>query len=268
MVRHRLPIFCFLLQCCCVQLVFAKDFVDGASNFLPLPNDSASPALPWIQRGNAFVQGYKVPVALAKQCVPSEFKVVETLPGSGFTAGALYIAKYDNRSSVEYSELILQCATVEYQGHKGIWIGAIYVDNVIAQQMGIEVWGLPKKLATFQWGQEPSSGMEHVVITDPHGVMVLDALFHDRSPTIPPIHHTIHTFGIVNQTTILLSDTQQKYGVKPILRDNVYNVSSQSPLYKYITEAKATAEKVEMSDGLFNMTAPRELPPSTHKYSG
>ena len=264
MVRHRLPIFCFLLQCCCVKLVFAKDFVDGTSNFLPLPNDSASPALPWIQRGNAFAQGYKVPLALAKQCVPSEFKVVETLPGSGFTSGALYIAKYDNRSSIAYSELIFQCATVEYRGHKASWIAAIFVDNVIAQQAGIEVWGLPKKLATFQWGQDPSSGMEHVVVTDQHGVTVLDASFRDRSPTIPAMQQTVHTFGIVNQSTVLLSDTKQKYGVKPILRNNVYNVSSQSPLHEYMAGSKATAEKVEMSDGLFNMTAPIALPPSTH----
>jgi beta,beta-carotene 9',10'-dioxygenase len=259
MARQKLPIFCCLLLCWGAQLGVAKDFAAaGANNFLPLSNKSDAPTLPWIQRGNAYVQVYEVPLALANQCVPSEFKVVETKAGSGVTSGSLYIVKYDNRSSIEYSELIFICATVEYQGQKGNWVSSIYVDNKIAQQAGIDVWGLPKKLATFEWDR-PSSGVEHVVVTgQAAGVKVLEASFHDRSITIPFMHQTIHTFGLLAKGTILLSDTEQKYGVKMFLKNNVYNVSSQSPLHKYMAGSKGTT-KVEMSDGWFNMSVPRKI---------
>ena len=44
---------------------------------------------------------------------------VETKEGSGLTEGSLYIAKYNNQSTIEYSELIFICATVQYEGKKG-----------------------------------------------------------------------------------------------------------------------------------------------------
>ena len=269
MTDRRLPrIFCCLFLASGLQLIFAEDLVGGTH---PFSDEPVSPTIPWIQYGNAFVQEYQIPLALAKQCVPSEFKVVETRAGSGVTIGSLYIAKYDNRSSVEYSELIFICATVEYKGQKGKWVSSIYVDNKIAQKAGIEVWGLPKQLATFQWTQSPSSGVERVVVTDQQApdITVLDASFHDRSPIIPSMHQTVRTFSVINQSTltstILLSDTEQKYGVKPLeKKSNVYNVSSQSPLHDYMTESKESFS-VEMSDGLFNMTAPRKIPSSARK---
>ena len=254
------PVFCLLL-CSGLQLTLAKDLVGGTPLF---PDDPVSPPIPWVQHGNAFVQEYDIPLALANDCVPAEFKVVETKAGSGVTTGSLYIAKYDNRSSIAYSELIFICATVEYQGQKGNWVSSIYVDNEIAQKAGIDVWGLPKQLATFQWTENPSSGIERVVVMDKKTpeMTVLDGSFHDRSATIPFMHQTVHTFSLVNQTTILLSDTVQKYGVKPFMKkNNVYNESSESPLHKYMTESKATVA-VEMANGLFNMTAPRKLPSS------
>ena len=219
---------------------------------------SLSPPLPWAQHGDAYVQVFDVPLSLAKECIPENFDVVETKPESGVTQGSLYIAKYDNRSAVEYNELIFICATVEYEGHRGNWVSSIFVDNKIAQEAGINVWGLPKKLATFEWDRATSPNIQHVVVKDAStGSLVIDAAFDDKAVKIPFMHQTIQTFGRKSAENVLVSETEQKYGVK-MLGDVILNVPSSSPLFSVIDGSQRKA-KVEMVDGLFNMTAPSAI---------
>ena len=42
--------------------------------------------------------------------------VARAQPGSGLTAGSVYIAEYNNDSAVAYSEMIFICAQVKYGG--------------------------------------------------------------------------------------------------------------------------------------------------------
>ena len=121
------------------------------------------PSPPWLQRGNAYVQVFDVPADVARQCVPAEFDIVTSK--DGFTEGSLYIANYNNQSTLEYNELIFICAQVQYQGNKGGWIHSIYVDNEKAQEAGINVWGLPKKMATFSYDRNTDPNMQPVSYT-------------------------------------------------------------------------------------------------------
>ncbi len=222
----------------------------------------AFPPPPWVQKGNAYVQVFDVPLSVARGCVPSDFTLVETKEGSGYTEGSLYIAKYNNKSTVEYSELIFICAQVAYQGKKGNWVHSIYVDNEMAKDAGINVWGLPKKLATFEWDRNTSPNLQHVAIKDAGNTskLIIDATFNDNAIKIPLMHQIINTYGIkVNDPhTLLYSATEQKYGVK-MLKDAILNVPSSSPLSLIKHPDTVLKTKVEMADGFFNMTAPTSV---------
>ena len=113
-----------------ILLVISCLFVNMIPSYSAQVTKESFPSPPWVQKGNAYVQVFDVPLSVAKKCVPSDFNIVETKEGSGLTEGSLYIAKYNNQSTIEYSELIFICATVQYEGKKGNWVHAIYVDTV------------------------------------------------------------------------------------------------------------------------------------------
>ena len=120
-----------------ILLVISCLFVNMVPSYSAQVTTESFPSPPWVQKGNAYVQVFDVPLSVAKECVPSDFNIVETKEGSGLTEGSLYIAKYNNQSTIEYSELIFICATVQYEGKKGNWVHAIYVDNEMAKDAGI-----------------------------------------------------------------------------------------------------------------------------------
>ena len=170
---------------------------------------------PWLQRGNAYVQVFDIPADVARQYVPAEFDIVASK--DGFTEGSLYIANYNNQSTLEYNELIFICAQVQYQGNKGGWIHSIYVDNEKAQEAGINVWGLPKKMATFSYDRNTDPNMQHIVVKDKSSAtLVVDASFEDKAMKIPFMHQTVASFGVDQHDPSVLyhSETKQKYGVK------------------------------------------------------
>ena len=205
------------------------------------------------------MQVFDVPADVARQCVPAEFDIVTSK--DGFTEGSLYIANYNNQSTLEYNELIFICAQVQYQGNQGGWIHSIYVDNDKAQEAGINVWGLPKKMATFSYDRNTDPNMQHIVVKDKSsGTLVVDASFEDKAMKIPFMHQTVASFGVDQRDPNVLyhSETKQKYGVK-VLKEAILNIPSTSPLYS-VTNASVAKTKVEMANGLFNMTAPTSIP--------
>jgi carotenoid cleavage dioxygenase-like enzyme len=247
-----------------ILLVISCLFVNMIPSYSAQVTKESFPSPPWVQKGNAYVQVFDVPLSVAKKCVPSDFNIVETKEGSGLTEGSLYIAKYNNQSTIEYSELIFICATVQYEGKKGNWVHAIYVDNEMAKDAGINVWGLPKKMATFEWDRNTSPELQHVVVKDAtnneEAAVIIDATFNDNAIKIPLMHQIINTYGIsVKDTkTLLYSATEQKYGVK-LLKEAILNVPSTSPLSMLKNSDTVLKTKVEMVDGLFNMTAPTSI---------
>ncbi|MEG4571225.1 acetoacetate decarboxylase family protein [Microcoleus sp. N3A4] len=107
------------------------------------------PPAPWNLQGYAVQTLQLVDVARVRPLVPSELEIVSLLPGK--TLGGIYISSYGLGSVMEYNELIVVSAIVNYAGKWGAWISHIYVDNPNSVAGGREIWGLPKELATFSW---------------------------------------------------------------------------------------------------------------------
>jgi acetoacetate decarboxylase len=109
----------------------------------------AYPSAPWHLYGSALQSLHSIDLATAKQFVPSDFEIVNVLPGK--TLGSLYLSVYEPNSTLEYHELIVAPALVRYGGKIGAWISHIYVDSPQSVEGGRTIWGLPKQLADFSW---------------------------------------------------------------------------------------------------------------------
>lgn len=110
------------------------------------------PPAPWTLRGFAVQTLQFVDRARARPLVPSELRIVSVLPGKSL--GGVYLASYGPGSVLEYNELIVVAALVRYAGRFGFWVSHIYVDSADSMAGGREIWGLPKELAQFTWGDE------------------------------------------------------------------------------------------------------------------
>ena len=108
------------------------------------------PAAPWQLYGTALQSLHAIDLATARQFVPRDFEIVPVLPGK--TVGSLYVSIYESNSTLQYHELIVAPALVRYRGKIGAWISHIYVDNPLSVAGGRNIWGLPKELADFAWG--------------------------------------------------------------------------------------------------------------------
>jgi hypothetical protein len=107
------------------------------------------PPAPWHLYGTALQSLHAIDRATAKQFVPLDFDIVAVLPGK--TIGSLYLSIYESNSTLQYHELIVAPALVNYQGKIGAWISHIYVDNPQSVEGGRNIWGLPKQMADFSW---------------------------------------------------------------------------------------------------------------------
>jgi acetoacetate decarboxylase len=108
------------------------------------------PPAPWHLYGNALQSFHLIDWESAKALVPSDLEIVSVLPGK--TLGSLYLSAYDSRSTLSYHELIVVAALVRYQGTIGSWVSHIYVDHPESVEGGRNIWGLPKEMADFTWG--------------------------------------------------------------------------------------------------------------------
>lgn len=107
------------------------------------------PPAPWKLQGYALQTLQLVDVARVRPLVPSELEIISLWPGK--TLGGVYISSYGLGSVMEYNELIVVGAIVNYSGKWGAWVSHIYVDNPNSVAGGREIWKLPKELAQFSW---------------------------------------------------------------------------------------------------------------------
>jgi len=219
---------------------------------------AAFPAVPWNQKGHAFVQELEIDVEVARKVVPQKFAIVETKPGSGITMGSLYLAHYTNSSTVEYNEMFFIIATVRYTvgGATGSWIANCFVDSKDAQEAGIGVWGIPKQLAQFSWSTQGE--LSDIKVTQ-NGATVIAVNFTDVRIKIPMPSATQKSFGIFSNGQVLASSTKQTYSVGLIKQASV-RVPSSSPLASmWPTDSSRLTTKVTMGSGTFDMTPPEKL---------
>src|SRR5690349_21774012 len=110
------------------------------------------PPAPWRLRG-ASVQSLRlVRVEQAHRFVPAGVRIVPVVPRR--TLAAMYCARYEAGSTLQYSELAMAPALVRTRGKIGFWISHLYVDNPVSVAGGRETWHLPKQLAAFHWNAE------------------------------------------------------------------------------------------------------------------
>ncbi|MEH2237802.1 acetoacetate decarboxylase family protein [Nostoc sp.] len=109
------------------------------------------PQTPWTLQGYAIQTLHLVNIDQVRSLIPSELEIISVWPGK--TLGSVYLSNYGSGSVLEYSELIVASALVNYQRKIGAWISHIYVDNADSVAGGREIWGLPKELAEFTWKQ-------------------------------------------------------------------------------------------------------------------
>ncbi|MBN3927242.1 acetoacetate decarboxylase family protein [Nostoc sp. NMS4] len=109
------------------------------------------PQAPWTLQGYAIQTLHLLNIDQVRPLIPLELEIVSVCPGK--TLGSVYLSNYDSGSVLEYSELIIVPALINYQRKIGAWISHIYVDNADSVAGGREIWGLPKELAEFTWEQ-------------------------------------------------------------------------------------------------------------------
>jgi hypothetical protein len=80
---------------------------------------------------------------------PSGVKVVAA---GGSTVGGVLLARYDERATLPYHELIVFSGLARAAGRPAFVVSHIYVDSVPSLLGGRAIWGLPKELAEFNWG--------------------------------------------------------------------------------------------------------------------
>ncbi|MEH1938770.1 MAG: acetoacetate decarboxylase family protein [Nostoc sp.] len=109
------------------------------------------PQAPWTLQGYAIQTLHLVNIDQVRPLIPLELEIISVWPGK--TLASVYLSNYGSGSVLEYSELIIAPAVVNYQRKIGGWISHIYVDNADSMAGGREIWGLPKELAEFTWEQ-------------------------------------------------------------------------------------------------------------------
>ncbi|MEH2463169.1 acetoacetate decarboxylase family protein [Nostoc sp.] len=109
------------------------------------------PQAPWTLQGYAIQTLHLVNIDRVRSLIPLELKILSVWPGK--TLASVYLSNYRSGSVLEYSELIIAPALVNYQSKIGAWISHIYVDNADSVAGGREIWGLPKEPAEFTWEQ-------------------------------------------------------------------------------------------------------------------
>lgn len=115
------------------------------------------PQAPWILKGYAIQTLHLVNIDLVRPLIPLELEIISVWPDK--TLASVYLSNYGSGSALEYSELIIAPALVNYQRKIGGWISHIYVDNADSVAGGREIWGLPKEIAEFTWEEG-----EHVTV--------------------------------------------------------------------------------------------------------
>lgn len=114
--------------------------------------DMTYPQAPWTLKGYGIQTLQLVDVDRVRPLVPAELKIISVLPGK--TLGGIYLASYENGSTLTYNELIVVSAIVHQKANIGGWISHIYVDNADSIAGGRSIWGLPKEYAEFTWNTQ------------------------------------------------------------------------------------------------------------------
>ena len=109
------------------------------------------PIAPWSLQGTALMSFHMVDITAMQHFLPAMLEILPIFPGK--TLGGIYLSSYGKGSVLSYNELIVFCGLVRYGDRISTWVMHIYVDHPQSVAGGRNIWGLPKQLASFRWGQ-------------------------------------------------------------------------------------------------------------------
>lgn len=104
------------------------------------------PAPPWHLSGWGAQALYLTDIAIARQHVPADLRIVPVLPGK--TLSTLYFAEY-NAGTLQYHELVFGIGLVLLERRLRFYIPQLYVDDARSVAGGRFNWNLPKDFADF-----------------------------------------------------------------------------------------------------------------------
>lgn len=107
----------------------------------------AYPPPPWRSVGTTLIAASLIDVGQARKYVPADLEIIE--PRRGRTLGEKGIFEYGDGSVFSYNELVVICGLARAGKRIGGWISHIYVDSTRSQAGGLELFDLPKQLASF-----------------------------------------------------------------------------------------------------------------------
>src|SRR5690242_15954053 len=132
------------------------DLDAGAATDAGLPPFASYPPAPWHAHGRCWAGVFRADTAAM---LPSRLK---PLPDPRWRVLAL--VRYEAGSTLCYDELLVG-PLVHHGLRCGIYVEHIYVDSVPSLWGGRNIWGLPKRLASFTWQGS------HCIIADEAGTI-------------------------------------------------------------------------------------------------
>lgn len=111
------------------------------------------PPPPWRLRGDAAILLAPVRSAATRAVhLPPGLALVGA---AGWTVGGVLLARYDETATLPYHELIVFSGLARPAGtvRLAAIVSHIYVDSEASMAGGRGIWGLPKELAEFEWGE-------------------------------------------------------------------------------------------------------------------
>lgn len=126
------------------------------------PRETPPPPAPWRLKGEAILRLQLLPAGAVE--APTGLRIARV--SRGRTLGGVYVAHYGEGSTLRYNELIVFSALVRKGARPGFSVSHIYVDDPYAAAGGHEIWGLPKRLARFQWRGGVGAGQTVAVEDD------------------------------------------------------------------------------------------------------
>lgn len=166
------------------------------------PHSEGFPPPPWRLRGTVWAGVLRAAPGPVPGLPPG---LIPILPQYLAVAAIRY-----RGGSLRYNEFV--CGSLARRGHRlGLHIREIWVDHRGSRRGGLLIWGLPKRLADFDWTTD------RVRVTDDRGVRVTLAV-HPRIASIIPVLIPVPFFGNLGGRLLFTTATLRAMAAPATLR--------------------------------------------------
>jgi hypothetical protein len=170
---------------------------------------------------------------------------------------------------VLYNELAFSSATVRYRGEQGAF-GFYFVDNEAALVGGWDIWGIEKKLATFEWSAPEDAGVEgdRIRATDANGTLICDMTFprpgksgpFKQTPVCFSVKQPGAAYGAAHDGTATVYRTQPQQAFQAgVVKGATVGIPAASPFHPVYSTVTGRPTSLAMGDATFSMGGPEAI---------